>query len=145
MRAASALTPALPSSRLLLVEADPAVSAALQRGLRRAAWDVLWAPNGSAALRLKPIFVPDVVLLSLDLPDMDGGALVRLLAQHGDCAIVALSGRGEAARTATMDGGAHDYLTKPAAMRDILARLQAVARHLSPALANEAAALLCPA
>ena len=134
----------LPPLRLLLVEADPAVSAALQRGLRRAGWDVLWAPDAGAALRLKPAYAPDAVLLSLDLPDMDGSMLVKRLARDGDCAVVALSGRGEAARTETLDGGAHDFLAKPTAMRDILVRLQAAARHWTPVLEDEAAASLCP-
>ena len=145
MRAAPMLTlPAFPPLRLLLVEADAAVSAALQRGLRRAGWDVLWAPDAGAALRLKPAYAPDAVLLSLGLPDMDGNALVARLARDGDCAVVALSGRGEDARMAALDGGAHDYLAKPTAMRDILARLHAAAWRWTPALEDTAEAPLCP-
>lgn len=138
--------PVLPVPRVLLVEADPAVSAALQRGLRRAGWNVLWAPDAGAALRLKPAYAPGAVLLSLDLPDMDGSVLLVRLARDGDCAIVVLSGQGEAARRVTLDGGAHDYLAKPTAMRDILARLQAAARYWAPvALAGKAAGILCSA
>jgi len=147
MHAAPMLMPrALTAPRVLLVEADPAVLAALQRGLRRAGWTVLWAPDAGAALRLKPAYAPDAVLLSLDLPDMDGSVLVARLARDGDCAIVVLSGQGEAARRATLDGGAHDYLAKPTAMRDILARLRTAARHWAPvALAGKGAEILCPA
>ena len=135
----------LAAPKVLLVEADPAVSAALQRGLRRAGWIVLWAPDAGTALRLKLAYAPDAVLLSLDLPDMDGSVLVARLARDGDCAVVALSGRGEAARVATLDAGAHDYLAKPMAMRDILLRLRAAARRWAPTvLADEAAGTSCP-
>ena len=131
--------------RVLLVEADPAVSAALQRGLRRAGWIVLWAPDAGAALRLKPAYAPHAVLLSLDLPDMNGSVLVARLARDGNCVVVALSGQGEAARMATLDAGAHDYLAKPMAMRDILVRLRAAARRWAPVvLADEAAGIFCP-
>ena len=134
----------LAAPKVLLVEADPAVSAALQRGLRRAGWIVLWAPDAGTALRLKPAYAPDAVLLSLDLPDMDGSVLIARLARDGDCAVVALSGQGEPARMATLDAGAHDYLGKPIAMRDILLRLRAAARRWSPiVLADEAAGTSC--
>jgi len=141
------LTPqAVTTPRVLLVEADPAVAAALQRGLRRAGWTVLWAADAGAALRLKPAYAPDAVLLSLDLPDMDGSVLLARLARDGDCAIVALSGRGEAVRAAMLGRGAHDYLAKPMAMRDILVRLQAaVWRWALVVLAGKAAGILCPA
>lgn len=141
-----ALTPqVLTAPRMLLVEADPAVSAALQRGLHRAGWIVLWAPDAGAALRLKPAYAPDAVLLSLDLPDMDGSVLVARLARDRDCAVVALSGQGEAARVATLDAGAHDYLAKPMAMRDILLRLRAAARRRALVVpADEAARVFCP-
>ena len=106
---------------------------------------MLWAPDAAAALRLKPAFAPDAVLLSLDLPDMDGSVLVARLARDRDCAVVALSGQGEAARLATLGAGAHDYLAKPMAMRDILVRLQAAARRWAPVvLAGEAAGIFCP-
>ncbi len=145
MHAAPMLTPpVLTASRVLLVEADPAVSAALQRGLHRAGWIVLWAPDAATALRLKPAYAPDAVLLSLDLPDMDGSVLVARLARDGDCAVVALSGRGEAARMATLDAGAHDYLAKPMAMRDILVRLRSAAQRQAPiVLSGEAAGIFC--
>ncbi len=107
---------------------------------------MLWAHDAGAALRFKPAYAPDAVLLSLDLPDMDGNLLVARLALDGDCAVVALSGRGEAARMATLDGGAHDYLAKPMAMRDIVVRLRAAAQRRAPiVLADKAARVLCPA
>lgn len=125
------LTPSPDPLRLLLVETDMAVSSALQRRLRRAGWEVVAAENGAMALRIKPGFAPHAVLLSLDLPDMDGSVLATQLAIQGDCAIVAMSGRGEAARQETLAGGAHDYLPKPMSMQDILARLQGAVGRLS--------------
>lgn len=129
------LTPSPSPLRLLLVETDAAVSSALQRRLRRAGWEVLPAENAAMALQLKPRFAPHAVLLSLDLPDMDGNALASRLAMQGDCAIVAMSGRGEAARQETLAGGAHDYLPKPMGMQDILARLQGAVGRLAAEVA----------
>jgi len=114
-----------PAPRLLLVEADVDVSDALLRGLRRAGWDVLHAETGSSALRLKPGFGPDLVLVSLGLPDMDGRQLVARLTRLADCAVVAMSGLGDDARRTVLDSGALDYFAKPLGMRDMLARLQA--------------------
>ena len=114
-----------PPQRLLLVEADEAVSDTLQRSLRRAGWDVLHAPTAGAALRLKPGFAPGLVLASLVLPDMGGRQLVERLARDRDCAVVVMSGLGEDARRAALASGAQDCLPKPLVMRDMLERLQA--------------------
>lgn len=116
-----------PGPRLLLVEAEQAVSDALQRGLRRAGWNVLRASAAGAALQAMPAYFPDVVLLSLDLPDMGGAALVERLVQQGGCTVIAMSGRGEAARRGILARGAHDYLPKPMRIGELLARLHDVA------------------
>lgn len=115
----------VPSLRLLLVEADTAVAAALRRGFVRAGWTVLCAPAAQAALEVLAGFAPDAALIGLDLPDMDGGKLVAEVVRDGRCAVVAMSGQGEAGRQGALDGGAHDYLPKPMPMRDMLDRLQA--------------------
>lgn len=123
-----------PALRLLLVEADAAVSDALQRSLRRAGWDVLPAQTARAALHLKMVYAPDLVLVSLGLPDMDGRRLVSWLTGLADCAVVAMSGLGDDAGRTVLEHGALDYLAKPLGMRDMLTRLQdAVTRQKSGA------------
>lgn len=122
-----------PPSRLLLIEADEPVAAAMVRGVRRAGWSVLRAATAAAALQMKAEFAPHVVLMALDLPDMDGEALVACLARQEDCGIIALSGRGEAGGAGALAGGAHDYLTKPMVMREVMERVEAVRRHLAVA------------
>ena len=122
-----------PSPRLLLIEADEPVAAAAARGVRRAGWSVLRAATAAEALRLKAEFAPHVVLLALDLPDMDGEALVACLARQGGCGIIALSGSGEAGGANAFAGGAHDCLTKPMVTREVMARVEAVQRCLAAA------------
>jgi len=119
--------------RLLLIEAEEPVAAAVARGVRRAGWSVLRAATAAEALQLKAQFAPHVVLMALDLPDMDGEALVACLAQQGDCGIIALSGRGEAGGLNALAGGAHDYLMKPMVMREVMARVEAVQSRLTAA------------
>ena len=122
-----------PLLRLLLTEADEPVAAAVARGVRRAGWSVLHAGTAAEALRLKAEFAPHVVLLALDLPDMEGEALVACLARQGGCGIIALSGRGETGGANALAAGAHDYLTKPMVMREVMARVEAVQRRLAAA------------
>lgn len=85
-------------------------------------------------------FNPDVVLLSLNLPDMDGGALAACLAEQGGCGVVAMSGRGDAAGQAVLARGAHDFITKPMSIRDVVARLDAAIQRLPKGTASDTAA-----
>ncbi len=124
-----------PAPRLLLVDSDPDVADTLQRSLRRAGWEVLRAATGWMALQLLVSCTPDLALVSLSLPDMDGRKLVEQLARDRRCAVVAMSGGDESPRQRLLDGGAQDYLVKPMAMRDMLVRLQdALQRRAGPGL-----------
>lgn len=131
------LLPSPSPFRLLLVEADEAVSTALSRGIRRAGWVVVHARTATAALQMRAEFGPDVVLLSLNLPDMDGGALAARLAEQGGCGVVAMSGRGDAAGQAVLARGAHDFITKPMAIRDVVARLDAAVRRMAKGASSD--------
>lgn len=132
------LLPVLPLPRVLLIEAELAVATALLRGIRRAGWLAAHADTAAAALRLQAEFAPDVALLSLNLPDMDGGALAAKLTQGGGCRVVAMSGRGEAACQLALSRGAHAYIAKPMGMRDVISRLEAALDRAAPAAARMA-------
>jgi DNA-binding response OmpR family regulator len=121
----------LPEPSVLLVEDDHDVAQTLRRFIERAGMRTAWAATGADALRLKESFRPDIVLVDLGLPDMDGGKLVGWLAEKRDCGIIVVSGRGEEVeRVVYIERGADDYIVKPAPLREMVARIRAVHRRL---------------
>ncbi len=117
--------------RVLVVEDDPGIGGSLVRGLRRAGYEVSAVETGRAALTSSPL--PDVVLLDLGLPDMDGIEVCRLLRRRGDPAIIVVTARGEEGdRVAALDDGADDYMVKPFGLAELLARIRAVLRRTRP-------------
>jgi DNA-binding response OmpR family regulator len=77
-------------------------------------------------------FRPDIVLIDLGLPDIDGGKLIAWLAPKRQCGIIVVSGRGdEVERVVNIERGADDYITKPAPLREMIARIRAVHRRLA--------------
>jgi DNA-binding response OmpR family regulator len=118
--------------RVLVVEDDPAIADLLVRGLQRAGYEAVGVSDGRQALSAVP--VPDVVLLDLGLPDMDGVEVCRALRARSDAAIIVVTARGEEGdRVAVLDEGADDYLVKPFGMAELLARVRAVTRRIRPA------------
>ncbi|WP_084724807.1 response regulator transcription factor [Streptacidiphilus melanogenes] len=116
---------------VLVVEDDQGIADSLVRGLTRAGYAVRCAGTGAEALGARP--VPDVVLLDLGLPDLDGVEVCRRLRRHSDAAIIVVTARGEEAdRVAALDEGADDYLVKPFGLAELLARLRAVLRRTRP-------------
>src|SRR6476661_3969967 len=90
------------------------------------------ASSGEEALRLASAAPPDVVLLDLGLPGIDGLAVVRHLREWSNVPIVILSARdAESAKVAALDAGADDYITKPFGINELLARLRAALRRVS--------------
>jgi len=125
--ARGALTATAAPSRLLLIEADEAVAAALSRGLGRHGWAVLWASTAKEGLRLRAEWAPHTVLLASVLPDMAAGRLVTYLAERGGCGILVLSGReDDDLKRAVLERGAHDVINKPMRAKDLAARIRAV-------------------
>jgi DNA-binding response OmpR family regulator len=117
--------------RVLVVEDDPGIATQLVRGLVRAGYQADSVALGSAALR-RP--VPDVVLLDLGLPDLDGMEVCRKLRQMSSAAILVVTARGqETDRVIALDEGADDYLVKPFGLAELLARIRAVLRRSRPA------------
>ena len=116
---------------MLVVEDDPGIADLLVRGLVRAGYEAESVANGQRALTAAP--EPDVVLLDLGLPDMDGLEVCRLLHERSGVAVIVVTARGEEGdRVAALDGGADDYLVKPFGLAELLARIRAVLRRVRP-------------
>ena len=115
--------------KILLVEDDASVAASVIDGLENAGLEVTHVDTGKAAISQFPEVRPDLVLLDLGLPDMDGQDVCRTLRQTTSTPIIILSARSEEVdRVLALEFGADDYLVKPFGMRELVARIRAVAR-----------------
>ncbi|MEU8465313.1 response regulator transcription factor [Streptomyces sp. NPDC029003] len=116
-------------TRVLVVEDDPRLVRALRINLRARGFDVEEAPDGSSALRLAAARAPDVIVLDLGLPDMDGVEVVKGVRGRSRIPILVLSARHATEdKIRALDAGADDYVTKPFSMDELLARLRAATR-----------------
>ena len=116
-------------TRVLVVDDDAALARALSINLRARGYDVDAARTGGDALRLAARHPPDVVVLDLGLPDMDGTEVIAGLAGWSTAPIVVLSARDASAdKVAALDAGAVDFVVKPFGMDELLARLRAALR-----------------
>lgn len=117
--------------RVLVIEDTAGLAAAIQASLRLAGMEVEIAPTGEAAIALHESFNPDIVLVDLGLPDMDGLELVARFANMGGSGIIVITANGEeATRVQGLETGADDYVVKPLAMRELVARVRAVRRRV---------------
>jgi two-component system KDP operon response regulator KdpE len=115
---------------VLVVEDDPAVAEVLASALDSRGYRVSAAPSGRAALDAASLEAPDLVILDLGLPDIDGVEVCRLLRQWSKNPIIVLSADGaEDRKIAALDEGADDYVTKPFSMPELLARIRVAERH----------------
>ena len=114
---------------MLVVDDEPALARALAINLRSHGWEVVTAADGRSALDAAATTHPDVVVLDLGLPDMDGTEVIAGLRGWTKVPIVVLSARqhGED-KVEALDLGADDYVTKPFAMNELMARLRAAVR-----------------
>lgn len=116
-------------NRVLIVEDDPGLARALALNLKVRGYVVDLAPDGAHALRLAADHRPEVVLLDLGLPDMDGADVIAGLRGWSSVPIIVLSARQSSHdKVHALDAGADDYVTKPFAMDELLARLRAAMR-----------------
>jgi DNA-binding response OmpR family regulator len=119
--------------RVLLVEDDDDIAQALQRSLRLEGYDTRIAGDGEEALDSAAEFVPDVVILDLGLPKLDGIDVARRLRASDDVPILMLTARDALeSRVEGLDSGADDYLVKPFERQELLARLRALLRRRPP-------------
>jgi two-component system KDP operon response regulator KdpE len=121
-------------TRVLVVDDEPQIRRALSTNLRARGYEVELAASGEEALQLVVDRHPDVVVLDLGLPGIDGLEVVRSLRTWSRVPIVVLSVReAERDKVAALDAGADDYVTKPFGMSELLARLRAAVRRSAPA------------
>jgi two-component system KDP operon response regulator KdpE len=116
-------------TRVLVVDDEPQILRALRINLRVRGYDVHTAASGSEALAVAGKYPPDLVILDLGLPDMDGVEVIGGLRGWTQVPIVVLSGRTDSTdKVEALDAGADDYVTKPFGVEELLARMRALAR-----------------
>ena len=117
-------------SKVLLVDDDPSLLKALRIGLTARGDDVLTAYNGAEAVNQVALSAPDLVILDLGLPDIDGIEVCRRIRAFSGVPIVVLSAYGDEQRKVeVLDSGADDFVTKPFGMAELEARLRVALRH----------------
>jgi two-component system KDP operon response regulator KdpE len=118
------------STRILIVDDEPAISRALRPALMGHEFEVATAASGAEGLALLESFIPDIILLDLSLPDIDGIDLTPQIREQTTAPIIVLSVRGaDRDKISALDRGADDYLTKPFSMGELLARIRVALRH----------------
>jgi two-component system KDP operon response regulator KdpE len=120
-------------NRVLVVDDEPEIVRALAINLRARRYEVHTAASGSEALVVAGRHPPDLVILDLGLPDLDGVEVIQGLRGWSKAPILVLSGRTDSTdKVEALDAGADDYLTKPFGVDELLARLRALARRSGP-------------
>jgi two-component system KDP operon response regulator KdpE len=121
-------------TRVLVVDDEPQILRALAINLRARHYEVFVAANGTDALAAAAAHQPDLVILDLGLPDLDGVEVIRGLRGWSTAPIVVLSGRTDSAdKVDALDAGADDYVTKPFGVDELMARMRAVSRRATAA------------
>lgn len=125
-------------ARILVVDDEPQLGRLLRTGLAARGYLVQVAVDGQAALQLAASWRPDVVVLDLGLPTLDGLEVCRRIRGWSQVPIIVLSARdGEPDKVEALDLGADDYLTKPFGMDELLARIRVALRHSAQVAASE--------
>jgi two-component system KDP operon response regulator KdpE len=121
--------PAKTLTRVLVVDDEPQILRALRINLRVRHYEVFTAASATEALTVAAKYPPDLVLLDLGLPDMDGMMVIEGLRGWTKVPIIVLSGRADATdKVLALDAGADDYVTKPFGVDELLARMRAAVR-----------------
>lgn len=119
--------------KILVADDDPQLVRALRITLAAHGYEVVAAPDGAAAVTLAAQAHPDIVLLDLGMPRLDGVEVIHALRGWTQAPIIVVSGRtGSADKVDALDAGADDYVTKPFQIDELLARLRALARRTAP-------------
>jgi two-component system, OmpR family, KDP operon response regulator KdpE len=119
-------------AKVLIIDDDPSLIRALRLGLQAGGHQVITSINGEQGISQTALSSPDIVILDLGLPDIDGQAVCRRIRQWSEVPIIILSASGtEDRKVAALDGGADDYVTKPFGMAELEARIRTALRHRS--------------
>ena len=122
------------NTRALVVEDDPNIVDLIRSNLAVRGFDTVVSTDGLRALNLLETEAPDIVLLDLMLPEVDGFELCRLIRERSSVAIIVVSARGgERDKVTALNMGADDYMTKPFSIEEMLARITATLRRTRPA------------
>lgn len=125
-------------NRVLVIDDEPQIVRALAINLRARRYEVHTAASGTEALKVAAAHPPDLVILDLGLPDMDGTEVIAGLRGWTNVPILVLSGRSDSAdKVDALDAGADDYVIKPFGMDELLARMRAMARRGAPSSPDE--------
>ena len=121
------------STRVLIVDDEQAIRRYLRASLGAHGYELSEASTGREALEMVPIARPDMMILDLGLPDLDGVDVTRSLREWSQIPIIILSVRfQESDKVAALDAGADDYITKPFGASELLARIRVALRHAAP-------------
>ena len=119
-------------TKVLVVDDEPQILRALRLNLGVRSYQVVGATTGETALALAAIERPDMILLDLGLPDMDGMSILKALRAYSDVAVIVLTARDDVrSRVEALQAGADEYITKPFDMADLVERIGAVLRSRS--------------
>ena len=117
-------------AKVLVIDDDPSLLRALRLGLQAGGHEVVTAANGEQGISQTALTSPDIVVLDLGLPDIDGQTVCKRIRQWSEVPIIILSASGtEDRKVAALDGGADDYVTKPFGMAELEARIRTALRH----------------
>jgi len=120
-------------AKVLVIDDDPSLLRALRVSLRAGGHEVVGAVNGEQGISQAALTSPDVIVLDLGLPDIDGLTVCKRIRQWSEVPIIILSASGtEDRKVAALNGGADDYVTKPFGMAELEARIRAAIRHRTP-------------
>jgi two-component system KDP operon response regulator KdpE len=130
-------------AKVLVIDDDRSLLRALRLGLKAGGHEVFTAETGENGISQTALLSPDVVVLDVGLPDMDGLAVCKKIRQWSDVPIIILSATGaENRKVAALDGGANDYVTKPFSMAELEARIRVVTRNRPADVDNAVPALV---
>jgi two-component system KDP operon response regulator KdpE len=130
-------------AKVLVIDDDPSLLRALRLGLQAGGHDVVTAVNGEQGISQTALSGPDIVVLDLGLPDINGQTVCKRIRQWSEVPIIILSASGaEDRKVAALDGGADDYVTKPFGMAELEARIRTALRHRSAEATDQSPATM---